>query len=264
MLTGASGYLGQQLLQEMQQRGLDVVCAGRQPGQLLLDLAQPDALPAAVAATGARYLCNAAAMSAMAACQAEPLLATKVNAKAPKAMATCADVRMLQVSTDLVFAGDQAPYASTALPRPLSVYGMSKAKGEDLPRDRCLVVRIPLLFGPSFDGGRGATDMLRKAVQEKRRLNLYRNEYRSPLHVADAARLLVDLLLTDDLCGVQHLAGVESLSRWQLALRFAKASGLSMDYFDEGKCEDPRRPKDVSLVSDVSVGRSLDAALADS
>ena len=54
------------------------------------------------------------------------------------------------------------------------------------------VARIPLLFGPSFDGRRGATDMIRASSDG---VTLYTNEHRTPLHVADAARGLVELLL---------------------------------------------------------------------
>lgn len=265
LLTGATGYLGRYLLGELQTRGLEVVTLGRHDCNLTVDLADLDGLAAAVAKASPRWAINCAAMAAMAACQEEPQAAAIVNGKAPVTIARSTPGRFLQVSTDLVFAGDEAPYKSTARPRPLSIYGVTKAAGENVvaASERSSVVRVPLLFGPSEGQHRGATDMLRRAIRRRQPVVLFTNEFRSPLHVADAARGLVDLLLADNATGIRHLGGHERLSRFDLAMRFAKVRDLPIDWFEQGVSEDPRRPRDVSLAGDWEPGRNLDAALAD-
>jgi dTDP-4-dehydrorhamnose reductase len=170
--------------------------------------------------------------------------------------------RIVLVSTDLVFDGTAAPYAREAAPAPLGAYARSKARAEEAVRGAGgVVVRVPLLFGPSFDGRRGATDMIRSAAGP---LPLFTNEFRTPLHAADAARGLVELALAAAGPATLHLAGPERVSRYELGRRFLAASGLAGPRLDPVECADPLRPRDVSLVPDWDCGRSLDAALAES
>ena len=100
--------------------------------------------------------------------------------------------RMLFASTDLVFDGRRGPYGEDAAPAPLSVYGATKADGEDRVRHHGgRVVRLPLLFGAD-DSGRGATASLRDTMAAGERCSLFTNEYRTPLHAKDAAQALVE------------------------------------------------------------------------
>ncbi|MCA8954573.1 MAG: SDR family oxidoreductase [Planctomycetes bacterium] len=265
LLTGATGYLGRYLADELRGRDLEVLRASSSGAgvEFGFDLGDGEALAAALRDARVDAVVNCAAMSSMAACQQNPTDAVRINGRAPQVLAGACGVRFLQVSTDLVFAGDAAPYRAAAPLRPLSVYGLSKAEGERLPSGDRLVVRVPLLFGPSFDGRRGATDMLRGAVGRKEKIALFVDEYRTPLHVADAARGIADLLLDSAVRGIRHLGGHERVSRYALAERFCAAVGLDVAEFSAGHSDDPRRPKDVSLVGDWSPGRGLDEALRD-
>lgn len=261
LLTGASGFLGRYVVEELGDRGVAVRTAGRTACDVDLDLSDGESIARVLDTVKPRFLVNLAAMSKMAPCQAQPALALQCNGKAPQLMAQAADCRFLQASTDLVFGGDAAPYAPSDEPRPLSAYGMSKAEGERLTGGNWLVVRLPLLFGRSVDGQGGATDLLRRWIDAGEPVTLFDNEFRTPLHAADAARGLVDLLFDPDLRGIRHVAGPERVSRWQLAQRFCEATGLPVQAFQQGVCEDPRRPRDVSLAADWQPVRGLDEAL---
>ena len=264
LLTGATGFLGRYLMQEIKARGLTVVTAGRVGCDVELDLAEIEAFRERLESLRPAYFLNCAALSSMGACQSQPTVALKLNGRAPQALAEAADCRFLQVSTDLVFGGDEAPYHETDTPRPLSVYGMSKMEGERLGAADWVVARVPLLFGPSHDSRSGATDMLRAGLSARERLTLFANEFRTPLHAADAARGMVDLLLDREVRGIRHLGGHERVSRWEFAERFCSAHGIAIESFRSGLAEDPRRPRDVSLAGDWTPGRSLDAALRES
>ncbi|MEE9127750.1 MAG: sugar nucleotide-binding protein [Planctomycetota bacterium] len=265
LLTGATGYVGGYVARELLARGLEVRTLGRHGCDITQDLGDPPGAAAAVAETAPRWVLNCGAVANMLACQEDPQRASAVNAKAPVAMVKAAPHRFLQVSTDLVFAGDEAPYKSSATPSPLSVYGMTKAEAEKVAKVQgTVVVRVPLLFGPSPDQQRGATDMLLRAIRDKQAVILFTDEFRTPLHAADAARGLVDILLDEDAVGTRHLGGYERVSRFDLAMRLAKVKDLPIDWFDQGLLDDPRRPRDVSLTGDWEPGRELDDALAES
>ena len=262
LLTGASGFLGHYLADELRRRGLLFVTGGRTGCDVRLDLADPDSLPSAVREAHADLVIHAAALASLAACEADRARADAVNHRAAQRLAESAGGRLAFVSTDLVFDGTAPPYASEASPAPLGVYARSKADAEEAVRAAGgLVVRVPILFGPSFDGRRGATDMIRSAAAP---LALFTNEHRTPLHAADAARGIVELALAGSGPATLHLAGPERVSRFELGRRFLAASGLVGVRLEPVECDDPLRPRDVSLVPDWDCGRSLDAALAES
>lgn len=265
-VTGASGYLGHAVLAAAGD-GRAVVRAGRGDGcEVALDLDRPDAAAAALRAARPAVVLHLAAMSRMADCERDPDAARRANAVAAGALAVAArevGARFVHVSTDLVFGGDAAPYAADATPQPRSVYGRSKADGERAVLDAGgVVVRVPLLFGPSFDGRRGATDMLRAALRDQRAVALFVDEFRTPLHVADAARLLWTIADLPAVGSVLHLAGPERVSRHELGERFRAIAGLTALEIDALPNPDPTRPADVSLRADLPAGRSLDAMLA--
>jgi dTDP-4-dehydrorhamnose reductase len=261
LLLGSTGFLGHHLRAELARRGLDVLTAGRRGADLALDLEEPEAIPARLRDLAGVRVLHAAALSSLASCEASPERASRVNTVAAARLAEVVVGALLYVSTDLVFDGTAAPYRAGDPPRPRSVYGRTKAEAEAaVLAAGGRVARLPLLFGPSFDGRRGATDMIRASTGS---VTLYTNEHRTPLHVADAARGLVELLLEDEDTDLRQLAGHERVSRYELGLRFVASAGLPLDRIRPGENDDPLRPRDVSLVSDWRCPRSLEAALLD-
>jgi dTDP-4-dehydrorhamnose reductase len=124
------------------------------------------------------------------------------------------------------------------------------------------VARLPLLFGRSHDGRRGATDMVRAALRDGAALTLFSDEWRTPLHAADAAVGLVSLVLALP-AGVHHLPGPERITRAAFGKRFAALHGLDLSPVRTAPRGDPMRPADVSLHGTPPTARSLDAMLRD-
>src|SRR5262249_22294263 len=160
---------------------------------------------------------------------ANPDVAKRVNTHATTALGrTGAQVgaRLVFSSTDMVFAGDDAPYREADEPRPRSHYGRTKLAAEQALRGLpgCLVVRIPLMFGlPCTSRKTTFADQL-AALREGRPLRLFTDEFRTPIHVEDAARALL-ALARSALTGVIHVAGPERLSRFELVARSAAGLG---------------------------------------
>lgn len=119
-----------QVATELQRRLPGAVFLGRDHA----DLGDPAACAAAIAASDAEVVINAAAWTAVDRAEAEEAAATVVNGEAPAAMArACAarGVPFLHISTDYVFdgAGDQ-PFRPDHPTAPLGAYGRSKLTGE--------------------------------------------------------------------------------------------------------------------------------------
>jgi dTDP-4-dehydrorhamnose reductase len=204
-----------------------------------------------------------AALSSLAQCEREPAVAARVNAALPGQLAERFGDRLLHVSTDLVFDGCSAPFAEDRATAPLSVYGSTKAEGEQrVALHGGRIARVPLLFGPDALG-RGASASLREALDAWRPVRLFTNEYRTPLHVADAAKGLAELVELRAGPGIVHLPGPERCSRWELGQRLCARHGLDASLLQPEECQDALRPRDVSLCGTWRASRSLDAMLDD-
>ena len=205
----------------------------------------------------------AAAMSRMADCERDPDAAHDMNAALPGALARLAEsfgARLVHVSTDLVFGGEPPVgerYTPADPPRPLSVYGQSKADGDERvlqANPAALVCRLPLLYGDSFGRGLGASDALTAAVERGEAPTLFVDEWRTPLDVADAAAALVELA-AGAAHGIVHVSGPERVSRAELGRAVLRHRGASDEElaraFGEGTRADLGldrvRPADVSL-----------------
>jgi dTDP-4-dehydrorhamnose reductase len=262
LVTGATGFVAPFVVRAARARGHEVVTTARSGGDVVAAFDSPDAIDALLAQVQPDVVIHLAALSSVAACEADLDLATHVNSGSSSRFAERLGSRCLFVSTDLVFDGRAAPYGPEAAVSPLSVYGVTKAMGEMLVRcSGGRVVRLPLLFGPD-ERGRGATASLRKALLARQRPPLFTNEYRTPLHAADAANGLVELVVEPDGPGLVHLAGPERVSRWELGVRFARRHRLDVGLLQAVECLEPLRPRDVALTSDVPF-RPLDEMLAE-
>lgn len=162
------------------------------------------------------------------------------------------------VSTDLVFDGARSAargFTEEDLAHSISVYGRSKLSAErvTLHTPSNAVVRLALLFGSSPSASKGVLGWMEKALREGTPLSLFADEYRTPVHVGDAARAL--LAITEHrLSGLWHCGGPERLSRTEFGKLVAKGLGYDTSLIRPvsriSSPTLPARPEDVSLNSE--------------
>jgi dTDP-4-dehydrorhamnose reductase len=283
LILGASGFFGPHLLVRALRLGGRPVAASRRPhvdGILAeldpsladrregliesraLDLSRPAELERLLEELAPRQVVFAAALSRIAECDLDPVLARRINAEAPARVARwCAErgARLVHISTDLVFGAEAPPprgFAEEDRPAPLSRYGSTKAEGEALVLSACplaLVVRLPLLYGSSGGRGLGASD----SVLASESPQLFRDEWRTPLSARNAAQAVLELL-EGSRSGLLHVAGPERASRYELGLAALRAAGRPLDRVracTRAQAGQAGRPADVSL--DASRAREL-------
>ncbi len=122
--------------------------------------------------------------------------------------------RLIQLSTDLVFDGEQgAPYREDDEPRPVMEYGQAKLEAEELvahAHAEALIVRTSLLYGPP--------DGPQEALARRDDVEFFTDEIRSPIRVAVLAAALLELAGREE-SGILHVAGPEAVSRADFAAR---------------------------------------------
>jgi dTDP-4-dehydrorhamnose reductase len=232
LVTGASGQLGGYLLRELRRREKTVIAwSGSRSGSLFgytlrqVDLADKTAISAAFREAGPDGILHSGALASVADCQRDAERARMVNTLGSAMLAELAEeaaIRLVSVSTDLVFDGLRGGYREEDAVSPLSTYGRTKAAAEQavLAYPGAAVVRVPLLFGPSLIGRPTFFDQQTTALREGRSLALFHDEWRTPLDFRTAALALIALLETDYV-GLLHVGGPERLSRIEMGRRLA-------------------------------------------
>jgi dTDP-4-dehydrorhamnose reductase len=264
LLTGASGNLGAYLIRELCGRGADIVAwSGRQKTETLgipsdvVELGDPKQVAEAFKAARPAIVLHAGAMASPAECFRAPERARQINIEGTAALADAAvetGARLVLVSTDLVFDGEQGWYRETDRPNPLSIYGKTKLAAEKvaLAHPRNVVARVSLLFGPTLVARPSFFDEQVASLRDRRPCQLFSDEWRTPLGLHTAARVLAALSFSD-FQGTIHLGGPERLSRLEMGLRLARffghdPSNLVSTTRNQGSSSETR-PRDLALDS---------------
>jgi len=236
LLFGATGYVGARLAVELG-TALEVIGVRRRSppaGPIRrweICPATPAGIEELVLRIAPRYVVNAAAEAVIESCESDPDRAHRLNVELPAALARAASIlgaRLVHLSTDQVFDGTRGPYREEDPPNPISAYGLSKLGGEEriLSSDAdAVVLRLNLVYGPSPGPRGGSTGDLVERARAGEEIRLFTDEFRSPVHVGDAARALREIL-SGRHRGILHLGGPDRLSRFDLGAAILERHGL--------------------------------------
>ncbi len=182
-----------------------------------------------------------------------------MNARGPRAVAELskeAEARLIHVSTDYVFSGEDGPFDEEDEPRPLSVYGATKREGEisvlkTIPE--AAVVRICAVFGwnRAREKANSVTWILRK-LRRGETVSLFTDQRVSPSYAYDTASFLLDLTDSEGQ-GIFHFAPEDCVTRLELGEMVCDAFGQSRDLLRPSSLAaarlPARRPRHSCLVS---------------
>ena len=270
-ITGATGQLGSVLVRRLVAEGQDVIALSGSRSDVIaglrthtVDVTDPSATWAILDRVRPAVVVHLAAVTSVADAFDDPARAHRVNVEATAELVQQADrldARFIYTSTDLVFDGTSPPYAESARPNPLSAYGRSKLQAEAgvLDYARGVVVRPALMFG--LPAVRRVTTFAKQlaSLRDGVPLNLFDDEYRTPLWLEDAARSIA-AVSRSDFAGLLHLGGPERVSRLAMGVAMAEALGLRTDAIratsSSAMTFPEPRPPDVSLDSSLA-GRTF-------
>ncbi len=270
LLTGASGQLGAYLLRALQRRGADCVAWSGTREEVLfgvplrpVDLTDPGDVARAFREAAPTCVIHAAALARVGDCHRDPDRARRVNVDGSRILAELcqqAGARLVYVSTDMVFNGEQGNYREDDPPAPLSEYGRTKAAAEQavLVNPNTSIVRVSLLYGPSLTGRPSFFDEQVMALRTGQPVTLFADEWRTPLDLHTAALALL-AVADSDYTGMLHVGGPERLSRLEMGYQLAAClrldpSPIVVTSRSQAPAAEPR-PRDLSL--DSSRWRSL-------
>jgi dTDP-4-dehydrorhamnose reductase len=183
LLLGRDGQVGWQLQRSLAPHGEVVAC-----GRSQCDLSDFDQIRSLVRELRPSVIVNASAYTAVDRAEAEPELASRINAVAPGVLAEEAaglDALLVHYSTDYVYAGGkEGAYVETDPTGPQSIYGQTKLAGEEAIRavgGKSLIFRTSWVFGAR---GNNFVKTILRLAREKDALSVVDDQFGSPTPAA--------------------------------------------------------------------------------
>jgi dTDP-4-dehydrorhamnose reductase len=230
LVFGRSGQLARELARIAWPASLAPICHGRNE----CDLSSGGSPRASIETVKPVFVVNAAAYTAVDRAESESEAAFALNRDAAGRIAEACrrhGLPLVHVSTDYVFDGTKAgPYEEGDAVAPVSVYGASKAAGEDAVRDghdRHVILRTAWVYSPF--GSNFVKTMLQLGSKHDR-LRVVADQRGSPTAAVDIARAIASLVATvlggNERFGTYHYAGAGDVTRldWATAI-FAAGAG---------------------------------------
>lgn len=237
LITGGNGQLGRAINNLYKDRE-DIECINTDVGEL--DITNLNAVLKFVEECKPYAILNCAAHTAVDLCEDQVDLAYKINALGPRNLSIAADkfdCKMMQISTDYVFAGDATkPYLEFDTPNPQGIYGKSKLAGEEFVRQfarKHFIIRTAWLYG---DGKNFVKTMLRLA-EDHDEVGVVCDQVGSPTSAVELAKAMDALLFTENY-GTFH-GTCEGVCSWadfaeeifRLAKKDVKVNRLTSDQY---------------------------------
>jgi len=245
LITGSNGLLGQKLLHKLiKDSSVQLIATSKGENRVSnkedytyfdLDITNNTAVAQLIASEKPQVVINTAAMTNVDLCEDEKKACDALNVDAVRYLAdACAkiDAHLIQISTDFIFDGEDGPYKEEDEPNPLSYYGLSKLKSEQLLQTHSVkwtILRTIIVFGVGEKLTKGNIVLWAKGALEKGDpLNIIDDQFRAPTLADDLADICI-LAAKKKAFGIFNASGKDIMSIYEIVERIAKHYGNSID-----------------------------------
>ena len=270
LITGANGLLGQNAVQQLTTAGHTVtatgrgVCrlpaAGKTYGYTDIDITDRRSVLTKVAAIKPEVIIHAAAMAQPDACELNKAACYDANVNATRHFTEAAaaiNAKLIYISTDFVFSGDDGPYRETDVPAPVNYYGETKWEAEQIVQQSNInraIVRTVLVYGNILTGTRSnIVTWVKENLEKGNPIKVVSDQVRTPTYVEDLVSG-IQLIVEKNAGGIYHISGKEVLTPYDMAVQVAGYFGLNkalMEKVDAAVFTQPaRRPLKTGFIID--------------
>lgn len=217
LITGAKGQLGGALVKTAPQGALLTAIDLEE-----LDLSDLAAVRTFLGENRPDVILNAAAYTAVDKAESDEALARTINAEVVAVLSQTMAKRggkLVHVSTDFVFDGSSArAYLPDDQRSPLSVYGHTKAAGEDALHTNDLLVRTAWVYET---GGANFVRTMLRLMREREELGIVADQIGAPTWARGLAQTIWDLVAADA-SGIFHHCDAGTASWYDFAVAIAE------------------------------------------
>lgn len=240
IFTGITGLLGGYFLKQADSKHHEVIGIGNRnvqyPSDKLfsIDITDRNKIQNLIKKIRPEIIIHAASIGNVDYCEKHPEEAYRINVLGTKHIidgAKKVNAKIIFISSNAVYDGDNPPYDESSPRIPIDVYGKTKVKAEDLVSKSGLditILRLMTMYGWPPLGGRTnpvvwVIDSLKKGEQIKVVNDIYNNH----LYGGEAAKVIWQVIKDKKYNTVYNVAGLDSISRYDLALKTAKIFNLN-------------------------------------
>ncbi|WP_417591528.1 SDR family oxidoreductase [Owenweeksia hongkongensis] len=237
LITGSNGLLGQKLVRKLSKDSeVELIATARGENRLSnkegyeycsLDITDEKAVAETVAKYKPDSVIHTAAMTNVDACEADKEGCDKLNVDATQYIADACkanNAHLVHLSTDFIFDGEDGPYDEEAKPNPISYYGESKLKAEEIVLEsemEAAILRTVLVYGIAEDMSRSNIALWAKgALSKGQQINVVDDQFRSPTLAEDLADGCI-LAAKQKAKGIYNISGKDQLSVLEIVQQVA-------------------------------------------
>ncbi|MGN1159608.1 MAG: dTDP-4-dehydrorhamnose reductase [Lachnospiraceae bacterium] len=264
IITGCNGQLGH-AMNEVYEGSTEYECVNTDVGEL--DITNVDAVMAFVREVKPYAIVNCAAYTDVNKCESERDLAFKINAIGPRNLAIAAretEAKLVQVSTDYVFPGDQNKELTEFDPvGPVSAYGSGKLAGENFVKDfadRYFIIRTAWLYGE----GKNFVRTMLKLSESNDTVRVVSDQIGNPTSASELAKAIAYLLPSDNY-GLFHGTCEGSCSWADFTTEIFRLAGkhTKVDYITTDQYPTPAKRPAFSMLDNYMFRMTTDFRFAD-
>ena len=243
VITGSNGLLGQTLVNLLMKEPENYSVFGLSKGDNRMnrndflyydiDITNYAQLEECISYIQPSFIINTAAMTNVDTCEIKPKECNNLNTEAVKYLTQiCAklNIHFIQISTDFIFDGSMGVYKETDLPNPLSIYGHSKLKAENIVKNSGVnfsILRTILVYGKVANLKRNNIVLwVKDMLENNKEITIVDDQFRMPTYVEDLA-MVCKLSIDKNIKGVYHVSSNELLSVFEIANQIATVFGLN-------------------------------------
>ena len=193
-----------------------------------LDITNKNAVTQLIASEKPQVVINTAAMTNVDLCEEKKEACDSLNVNAVQYLSVACqqiDAHLIHISTDFIFDGEDGPYKEEDKPNPLSYYGLSKLKSENIVKEsdcNWTILRTIIVFGVGENLSKSNIVLWAKGALEKDEpLNIIDDQFRAPTLAEDLADACI-LAATKKAYGIFNASGKDIMSIYEIVERIAK------------------------------------------
>ncbi len=168
--------------------------------------------------------------------------------------------QLVHISTDFIFDGKEGPLDEEAIPNPLSYYGWSKLKGEQIVKEKAAkwaILRTVLVYGVVQDMSRSNIVLWAKNALEKQQdIRVVDDQFRTPTLAEDLA---LGCFLAEDrnANGIYNISGKDFMSVYELVERVADFYGLGKSHMHRSDSSTLNQPAKRPPITGFKVDKAI-------
>tara|TARA_R110002049_G_scaffold25194_1_gene88556 strand:- start:5631 stop:6530 length:900 start_codon:yes stop_codon:yes gene_type:complete len=242
IITGSNGLLGQSLVNLLLKDKSKYKIFGFSKGNnrsgrndfeyVSIDITNKVLLKDKISEIKPNFIINTAAMTNVDACENNKLACDTLNIDVVKTLTEISqefNTHVIHLSTDFIFDGEKGNYKETDTPNPLSYYGLSKLKSEEVLLNSNInytILRTILVYGKVYDMSRSNIVLwVKEMLESGKEITIVDDQFRAPTYVEELA-MACKISMDKKALGIFNISSKEVLSVFEIAKQIAEVFKL--------------------------------------